>query len=171
MNRPREDPSMVILPELKELLDTAKVSYEIYSHRSAFTAQETAQTLHDSGKQMAKVVVINVDGAFVMVVIPGDRLVDLRKAARLLRAREVVRIATEDEFAALFPRCEVGAMPPFGDLFGLPMLVDFLLAEQREIFFKPGNHRQTVRLAYSEYKRLTRPFIADLSAAAYPAAA
>jgi Ala-tRNA(Pro) deacylase len=162
---------MAILPELKKLLDTAKVSYEIYNHRSAFTAPETAHTLQDSGKQMAKVVILNVDGAFVMAVVPGDRLVDLRKAARLLGAREVVRIAAEEEFSPLFPGCEIGAMPPFADLFGLPMVVDFLLTEQKEIFFKPGNHRQTVRLAYRDYKKLTAPLIADLSAAAYPAAA
>ncbi len=162
---------MPILKQLKKLLDAGKVSYEIYNHQSAYTAQETANTMHDSGKQMAKVVVLNMDGAFVMAVIPGDRLIDFRKVARLLRAREVVRLATEEEFSPLFPGCDVGAMPPFGDLFGVPMLVDYLLAERKDIFFKPGNHWQTMRLAYSDYKRLTRPFIADLSSATYHKAA
>ena len=106
-----------------------------------------------------------------MAVIPGDRLIDFRKVGRLLRAREVVRLATEEEFAPLFPGCDVGAMPPFGDFFGVPMLVDYLLAERKDILFKPGNHWQTVRLAYRDYKRLTRPFIADLCAAAYHKAA
>ena len=162
---------MAILAELKELLDEAKVSYEIYNHRSAFTAQETAESLHDSGKEMAKVVVLEVDGRFVMAVIPGDRTVDLGKAARALGAREIVRIPAEYEFAARFPGCEIGAMPPFGRLFGLPVVVDILLHCQQEIFFNGGNHRQTVRLGYRDYYRLAAPMIADLSAAPYRVAA
>ncbi len=162
---------MAILAELKELLDEGRVSYEVYNHRSAFTAQETAQALHDSGKQMAKVVILEVDGAFVMAVLPGDRLVDLRKVARALDAREIVRIANENEFAAVFPGCEVGAMPPFGELFGVPVVVDMRLADRKEIFFNAGNHNQTVRLAYRDYEGLAEPFIADLSMAAYPQAA
>ena len=162
---------MAILAELKALLDQAKVSYEIYNHRSTFTAQQTAESLHDSGKEMAKVVMLEVDGAFVMAVVPGDGLVDLRKAALALGAREIVRIAAEHEFAQLFPGCEVGAMPPFGELFGLPLVIDTRVDEQKEIYFNGGNHRQTVRLAYRDYKKLARPMIADLSAAAYSQAA
>lgn len=161
---------MTILTQLKDYLNQAKVSYEIYNHRSTFTAQETAQSLHGSGKQMAKVVILKADGSFVMAVLPADRQVDLHKAAASLGARDV-SIASEHEFARLFPGCEIGAMPPFGHLFGLPVYVDTFLDRQREIFFNAGNHRQSVRLAYADFKKLAAPVIEDLSDRRYREAA
>lgn len=161
---------MSIFARLKDCLDKAKISYEVYNHRKTFTAQETAQSLHDSGKRMAKVVILRTDGPFLMAVLPADRLLDLRKATAALGARNL-RIATEYEFARLFPGCELGAMPPFGNLFGLPVYVDKLLDRQKGIFFNAGNHRQTVALAYADFKKLVQPVVADLTERRYREAA
>lgn len=161
---------MAILGKLKEVLDRAKISYEVYNHRSAFTAQETAASLHDSGREMAKVVVLKADDRFLMAVVPADRMVSLRKSRAALGAA-VVSIASESEFAALFPECEIGAMPPFGNLFGVPVYVDASFERAGEIFFNAGNHQQTVKLAYADFKRLVDPIVVSLTESRYRKAA
>jgi len=161
---------MPILAQLKDLLDQAKISYQIYSHRSAFTAQEIAESLHRSGKEMAKVVILKVNGAFEMAVAPADRMVSLKKAGAALGAWEV-SLATEAEFASLFPGCEIGAMPPFGNLFGLRVYVDSSLETEEDIFFNAGNHRQTVRVSYADFKKLVHPVIVSLTESGYRKAA
>ena len=123
---------MQILRRLKELLDEAKVSYEVYNHPLAYTAQEIAAQQHFSGKEMAKVVMLEVDGLLVMGVIPGSQKINLNTAKASLGAK-AVRLATEEEFISRFPECEIGAMPPFGNLFGLPVVVDPAL-EKDEVF-------------------------------------
>jgi Ala-tRNA(Pro) deacylase len=161
---------MPILNKLKAVLDEAKVSYEIYNHRLSFTAQETAQSLHHSGKEIAKVVILKAKGSFAMAVVPGNRMVSLRKARLALAARDV-SVASEKEFSAFFPACEVGAMPPFGNLFGLPVYVDPALETEEEIFFNAGNHQQTVSMSYAEFKRLVNPMIISLTESRYRKAA
>jgi Ala-tRNA(Pro) deacylase len=161
---------MPILNKLKAVLDEAKVSYEIYNHRMSFTAQETAHSLRHSGNEMAKVVVLKANGACVMAVVPGNRMVSLKKARLALAARDV-SVASEKEFGALFPGCEVGAMPPFGNLFGLPVYVDPALESEEEIFFNAGNHQQSVRMSYADFKRLVNPLIISLTEGRYRQAA
>ena len=161
---------MPILTKLKDVLDQAKISYQIYSHRSAFTAQEIAESLHSSGKKMAKVVILKVNGSFVMAVVPADRMVSLRKVVAALGVREAA-LATEAEFTSLFPGCEIGAMPPFGNLFGLPVYVDSSLETEEDIFFNAGNHRHTVRLSYADFKRLVHPVVVSLTESGYRKAA
>jgi Ala-tRNA(Pro) deacylase len=161
---------MPILSKLKEVLDRAKTSYEVYNHRSAFTAQETAQSLCHSGKEMAKVVILKANGSYVMAVVPGNRMISLKKARLALAARDV-SVASEKEFGALFPGCEIGAMPPFGNLFGLPVYVDPALETEEEIFFNAGNHQQTVSMSYAEFKRLVNPMIISLTESRYRKAA
>lgn len=161
---------MPILSKLKEVLDQAKVSYEIYNHLWAFTAQEIAESLHSSGKKMAKVVILKANGSFVIAVAPADRMVSLKKAGAALGAREA-SLATEVEFASLFPGCEIGAMPPFGNLFGLPVYVDASLETEEDIFFNAGNHRQAVRLSYADFKKLVHPIIVSLTESGYRRAA
>lgn len=161
---------MPILNKLKEVLDQAKVSYEVYNHRTAFTAQETAQSLHNSGKRMAKVVILKTDGSFMRAVVPADRTVSLKKARAALGAIEVTA-ASEDEFASLFPGCDIGAMPPFGNLFGLRVYADSSLEAEEDIFFNAGNHRQTVRLGYADFKKLVHPVIVSLTESEYRKAA
>jgi Ala-tRNA(Pro) deacylase len=161
---------MPILSKLKEVLDQAKVSYEIYNHLWAFTAQEIAESLHSSGKKMAKVVILKADGSFMMAVAPADRMVSLKKARAALGAIEVM-VASEAEFASLFPGCEIGAMPPFGNLFGLPVYVDSALEREKDIFFNAGNHRQTVKLGYADFKKLVHPTVVVLTESRYRKAA
>ncbi len=153
---------MPVLRRLKEVLDRAKISYEVYNHPRAFTAQEIAATQHITGRAMAKVVILNVDGSLVMAVLPSNRLVDLELAKAGLAATNV-SLATEEQFATIFPECELGAMPPFGNLFGLPVIVDPALERYESIFFNAGNHLQTVRLKYRDFKLLVKPDMITLT--------
>ena len=152
---------MPILRKLKEALDEAKISYEVYNHALAYTAQEIAAKQHFPGNEMAKVVMLEVDGVLVMGVIPGSRKINLDMVRASLGAKKA-RLATEEEFIARFPDCEIGAMPPFGNLFGLKVLVDPELGKDEYIYFNAGNHVQTVRLQYKDFARLVSPQIARL---------
>lgn len=152
---------MPILTKLKEALDEAKISYEVYNHALAYTAQEIAAKQHFPGKEMAKVVMLDVDGMLVMGVIPGSRKISLDMVRANLGAKKA-RLATEDEFIARFPSCEIGAMPPFGNLFGLKVYVDPALEQDEYIYFNAGNHTQTVRLKYADFAWLAKPQVARL---------
>ncbi len=147
---------MPILRKLKEALDEAKISYEVYQHPLAYTAQEVATAQHLSGKEMAKVVILKLDDNLVMGVIAASQKINLTSVRASLGAKEV-RLATEDEFSGRFPECEIGAMPPFGSLFGLPVFVDPALEKDEYIYFNAGNHMQTVRLKYEDFARLVKP--------------
>lgn len=153
---------MPALRKLKELLDAEKISYEVYNHRLAYTAQEIAAFQHMSGKAMAKVVMLKANGSLVMAVVPASRYVSLAKVQSALGAKEVF-LAIEEDFSSLFPGCEIGAMPPFGNLFGLPVYVDPALERREDIFFNAGNHQQTMRMKYLDFKRLVNPRVAPLT--------
>jgi len=153
---------MPVLRRLKEVLDRARISYEVYNHPRAFTTQEIAATQHISGRAMAKVVILNVDGSFIMAVLPSNRMVNFELAKAGLGATDV-SLATEKQFATIFPECELGAMPPFGNLFGLPVIVDPALERYESIFFNAGNHLQTVRLKYRDFKLLVKPDMITLT--------
>jgi Ala-tRNA(Pro) deacylase len=152
---------MPILKKLKEMLDEAKISYEVHTHALAYTAQEIAHKQHFSGKEMAKVVMLKVDGALVMGVVTGNHKISPTTVKTSLGAREV-RLASEDEFTSRFPDCEIGAMPPFGNLFGLPVFVDPALEKDEHIYFNAGNHVQTVRMKYADFARLVEPKVIRL---------
>jgi Ala-tRNA(Pro) deacylase len=152
---------MPILRKLKEVLDEANVSYEVYHHVLAYTAQEVVTAQHLSAKEMAKVVMLKVDGNLVMGVIAASHKINLNTAKASLGAKEA-RLASEDEFISRFPECEIGAMPPFGNLFGLPVFVDPALEKDEYIYFNAGNHLQTVRLKYQDFARLVKPQTARL---------
>jgi len=152
---------MPIMKKLKDLFDNAKVSYEVYNHPLAYTAQKIAAAQHFPGREMAKVVMLKVDGALMMGVITGNHKVNLTTVKISLGAKEA-RLAREDEFISLFPECETGAMPPFGNLFGLPVFVDPALEKDEYIYFNAGNHVQTVRLKYEDFARLAKPQVARL---------
>ncbi len=160
---------MPIMKKLRELFDEEKVSYEVYNHPLAYTAQEIAATQHFSGDAMAKVVMLKVDGALAMAVLMGSDKVSLATVREGLNAREV-QLATEDEFVSRFPNCEIGAMPPFGNLFGIPVYADPALEKDEHIYFNAGNHVQTVRLRYKDYERLVHPRVVRMTAAKRKAA-
>ncbi len=153
---------MAILKKLKAILDEAKVPYEIYNHALAYTAQEIAAKQHVSGNEMAKVVMVEADEQLVMAVVRGNDKVALHVVEDSLDVRHA-RLATEDEFIARFPECEIGAMPPFGNLFGLKVYVDPALAKDEFIFFNAGNHVQTVRMKYQDFARIVQPTVVHLA--------
>ena len=153
---------MAMIKKLKELFDEAKVSYEVYNHPLAYTAQEIAQRQHFSGDQMAKVVMLEVDKRLVMAVVTASQKVHLMTVRASLGAAEV-RLATEDEFVSRFPDCEIGAMPPFGILFGLPVYVDPAVTQDESIYFNAGNHVQTVRIRYDDFEKLAAPQVVRLA--------
>ncbi len=148
--------------KLREFLDHHNVRYVTIRHSQAFTAQEIAASAHIPGRELAKTVMAKVDGRMVMAVLPASSkliLELLREAA----AADRVELATEREFRDLFPECEVGAMPPFGNLYGMDVFVSRSLAEDEEIAFNAGSHTELVRLAFSDFERLVEPKIAALS--------
>jgi len=154
---------MPILTKLREFLEQEKVPYSVHSHPEAYTALEIAALEHVKGRMLAKVVIVKNDGGeLVMVVVPADRRVDFRKVAAVLGIEEL-RLAQESEFRKSFPACDVGSMPPFGNLFGLPVLVDELLVENDEIVFNAGTHTLTAKLKFADFRRLVQPRIASLS--------
>ena len=146
----------MVLQRLREYLDQEQVKYVIITHSPATTAQEIAAAAHISGKEMAKSVMMKVDGEMVMVVLPASTKVDL---GRLLDATgaDGVELAQEREFEHLFPGCELGAMPPFGNLFGLRTFVADELTEDEEIAFNAGSTTELIRMAYQDYARLVQP--------------
>lgn len=147
---------MYLLTRLKEYLEGQKVPYQHDVHRTAYTAQEVAAEEHVPGKIVAKTVVIKVDDGFAMAVLPAVQRVDLAALKTALGAREI-RLATEFEFTGLFPDCDVGAMPPFGNLYGLPVYVDQALAADPEIVFNAGTHQDTIRMKFPDFARLVQP--------------
>jgi len=150
----------------KERLETylreSKVPFQTQHHPQAFTAQEIAASEHVPGKMLAKVVMVMSDGRLVMLALPAPDHVDLAKANATLGAKET-RLAEEGEFANAFPDCEVGAMPPFGNLYDLPIYVDKSLAEDETIVFNAGTHTDTMSLKYADFERLVKPTVADLA--------
>ena len=150
---------MPILGKLKEFLDANRVAYEVRTHTPAVTAQEIAAAPHVPGREMAKVVILRSGSEFLMAVLPAPYLVDVQALAKAA-GRPDIKLATESEFADLFPQCERGAMPPFGNLYGLPVWVDGSLARDKEIWFNAGTHDQTVHMAYADFVRVVQPKIA-----------
>jgi Ala-tRNA(Pro) deacylase len=147
---------------LESYLRENQVSYETQSHARAFTAQEIAAAERIPGRMLAKVVMVMADERLAMLVLPAPYQVDLDKARALLAAKEV-RLAEEREFGAAFPDCEVGAMPPFGNLYKVPAYVDRTLADDETIVFNAGTHTETMSLKYADFERLAQPTIGDFS--------
>lgn len=150
------------IEKLKEFLDGNKVKYVTIRHSTAFTAQETAASAHIPGKELAKTVVLRIDGRMVIAVLPASHKLDLPLLRKAVGAHEV-EIAHEADFRDMFPGCDTGAMPPFGNLFGMEVLVDGLLAENEEIAFNACSHSELVRLAYADYIKLVKPRVASFS--------
>lgn len=141
---------------LRDFLDKEHVKYVSIGHSPAFTAQEVAATAHIPGKELAKTVIVKVDGELAMVVLPAAEQVRMEKLRKTLGARHV-ELADEDEFKKAFPDCETGAMPPFGNLYGMNVFVSQALREDDEIAFSAGSHSELIRLPYADYERLVHP--------------
>lgn len=150
------------LTRLKTFLDENGIEYEIIPHPTVYTSAGLGAVTHIPGKEIAKTVLVNVDGLLAMVVLPGSKHVNLRALKSQLGASKL-GIAAEEEFAHVFPDCEVGAMPPFGNLYGLPVYVDHVLTHDSEIAFNAGTHRELLRLRYKDFEQVTNPVVVKVS--------
>ncbi len=149
------------LSKVRNFLDSHYIKYMVISHSLAYTAQGVAALAHVSGKKLAKTVIVKIDGVLAMAVIPASFHVDLDRLRALTGAR-TVEIASELEFKDAFPDCETGAMPPFGNLYDMPVYADESLAAHDEITFTAGTHRELVRMSWQDMARLVNPTVDKL---------
>ncbi len=153
---------MIITSRLKSYLDKNGVDYHVLYHQRVYTSQEVAAAQHVSGRELAKVVMVKVDTELTMMVLSASFMVDMEKLKRLFRGKGV-KLAREEDFQGLFPDCEIGAMPPFGNLYDLEVYVDTALAGQPHIVFQAGSHVETIRIAYKDFANLVQPKVVDFA--------
>lgn len=154
------------LQKLKEFLDYHDVKYVNIRHSHAYTAQEIAESVHVPGKELAKTVMIKIDGKMAMAVLPATERVDFDLLTGVA-GTDNVHLAGEDEFKNLFPECETGAMPPFGNLYSMDVYAERSLSRDKEIAFNAGSHTEVFRMNYKDYERLVNPKLARFSDANY----
>src|SRR6267143_1516439 len=152
---------MKIPKQLIDCLNENKAGYEILQHPEAVTAQRIAQAEHVKGRRHAKVVMVKSGEKRVMTVLPADHQIDLEKVEKALG--QPASLDAEEEFKLLFPDCAVGAMPPFGNLYGLPTYVDKSLSQEDYIVFEAGTHTDTIKLSYRDYEKIVKPRVEDLA--------
>jgi Ala-tRNA(Pro) deacylase len=148
--------------KLKTFLDENGIKFVSIQHSAAYTAQEVAALAHIPGELMAKTVMVKIDGKMAMAVVPASHQVDFDRLREVAGA-EQVELASENEFKDFFPTCDVGAMPPFGNLYDMPVYCSNALSEDLEIVFNAGSHSELIRLAYADYEQLVQPEIASFS--------
>jgi Ala-tRNA(Pro) deacylase len=150
---------MSVAPEVAEFLKQAKVKYEVIKHPTAYTAAEEAAVTHVSGYEWAKTVVFfTAQDEAIMAVLPASYHANTNLLAKLAGTGKL-RLAVEAEFAKLYPSCEPGAMPPFGNLYGQRVFVEQRLKEDEQIVFNAGNHQEAIRLKYADFERLVKPVV------------
>jgi Ala-tRNA(Pro) deacylase len=142
--------------KLKAFLDLNRVRYVTIKHSNAYTSQEIAASAHVSGKEFAKTVMIRIEDKMAMAVLPASYQIDFGLLREIFRDKTVT-MATEAEFKNRFPDCDPGAMPPFGNLYGMEVYVEESLTADREIAFNAGSHSEIIRLSYEDYARLVQP--------------
>lgn len=147
---------------LMEYLDSNHVKYDVINHPLAYTAQGVAAAAHIAGGEVAKAVMVKIDGKLAMAVLPAPRRLDLQELKREV-GTDRVELANEQEFADVFPDCQPGAEPPFGNLYGVDTIVADRLREDDQIAFNAGTHTEVVRLAYRDYEELVHPKVAHIA--------
>ena len=152
---------MEIPKRLIDCLNENKVRYEILHDPEAVTAQRIAQAEHVKGRHHAKVVMIKSGEQHLIAVLPADHQIDLEKVGKAIG--KPASLDREEEFKSLFPDCATGAMPPFGNLYGLQTYVDKNIAEQDYIVFEAGTHTDAIKMSYRDYEKIVKPQIADLA--------
>ena len=153
------------IQKLKNYLDNNKIKYVIISHSPAYTALEVAASAHIPGQALAKTVMVKIDERMTMIVLPSKYKIDFNLLNELTGTKNV-KLATEEEFSDKFPDCEVGAMPPFGNLYKLEVYVAETLTKGEEIAFAAGSHSELVKLSYKDFEKLVKPTILKISALA-----
>ena len=147
---------------IREFLDGNKVKYFVISHSPAYTAAEVAASAHVPGKDLAKAVVVNIDGTLAMAVVPSTRGVDMA-ALRAAAGAGFVALADEADFADRFEGCKLGAAPPLGNLFGMETYVDRDLAREQYIAFNAGTHTELIAMKFNDYRRVAHPRLASIA--------
>jgi len=150
--------------KLIDFLDEKEIKYVVINHSSAYTTSEIAASAHIKGQELAKTVIVKIDKELAMIVLPVKYKINFQML-RDYTGQENIELAEEKEFASLFPGCETGAMPPFGNIFGMKTYLDKTLTYDEEIAFNAGNFHQLIRLGFSDYMRLVRPEITHFAAA------
>ena len=153
---------MSIPRRIRDYLDSQKAPYEWLPHPQAFTAQEVAHSLHVSGKRLAKTVILDADGRLVMAVLPASHRLIISELKAALEVRRL-EMLPESELAKIFPDCDLGAIPPFGNLYGIEVWVDRTVEESGELVFTAGTHVDAVRMKYSDYAELVKPHVGRFS--------
>ena len=148
--------------KLKEFLDSQAVKYLKLAHSPTYTAREIAQSLHINGKKVAKTVIVFIEGKMAMAVLPANRSIDFDHFRKTIGEKKI-ELATEEQFKGMFPDCEVGAMPPFGNLYGMEVYVDQHLTEDDDIFFNACSHSELIEMSYQDFERLVKPKVFRLT--------
>ncbi len=146
----------MLAPRLQKFLNDNHVDYKTITHTPAYTAQEIAERAHIPGRRLAKPVIIKADDKYMMMIETADSKLDLKKLQKWLGAKKV-ELATESEFREWFPECEVGAMPPFGNLYNMEVYMDDWLAENDTIAFNAGNHEDLIEMSFRDFELLVKP--------------
>jgi Ala-tRNA(Pro) deacylase len=150
--------------KLKSFLDEKRVKYVSIKHSLAYTAQEIAASAHIHGKELAKTVIVRLDGKTAMAVLPASHRIDMEMLRAAAKAKSA-ELASEQEFRDLFPGCSLGAMPPFGNLYGMDVFCDTALAADAEIAFNAGSHTELIRMDYKSFAELVKPVLAKIAVA------
>jgi Ala-tRNA(Pro) deacylase len=148
--------------KMKEFLDREKIKYVSIVHSTAYTAQEVAASAHVTGKELAKTVIVELDGEMAMAVLPANRKIVLQDL-REVTGCDQVKFASEDKFKQRFPDCETGAMPPFGNLYGMEVFVAESLTNNDEIAFNAGSHTEVTKMAFTDFERLVQPKVVSFT--------
>jgi Ala-tRNA(Pro) deacylase len=148
--------------KLKEFLDSHRVKYISITHSPAYTAQEIAACAHIPGKDLAKTVMVRADGTMAMAIVPASHKVSLDHLRTAMGAKQV-ELASEQDFKGRFPDCDIGAMPPFGNLYDMAVYVSETLSKDREIAFNAGSHTELIRVPYKDFEQLVKPKVARIS--------
>jgi len=148
--------------KLREFLNSQNVAYRTIPHGVAYTAKEIAVLTHISNKELAKTVIVRIDGTMAMAVLPASYDVDLVGLRAAIGAKSVT-LAKESEFKDRFPECDIGAMPPFGNLYGMAVYVDESLTKDKDIAFNSGSHEELLQVSYADFARLVKPTVLRFS--------
>ncbi len=148
--------------KLREFLNSQNIPYMTISHAVAYSAKEIAALTHISNKELAKTVIVKIDSTLAMVVLPASYDIDL-SSLRVATGARSVSLAKESEFKDRFPECEIGAMPPFGNLYGMAVYVDESLTKDKDIAFNAGSHNELLQVCYADFERLVKPTVLKFS--------
>jgi Ala-tRNA(Pro) deacylase len=148
--------------KLKEFLDQEKIKYVSIVHSPAYTAQEVAASAHITGRELAKTVIVQLDGEMAMAILPANRKIVLQDL-REVTGSDQVKFVAEEDFKKRFPDCETGAMPPFGNLYGMEVFAAASLSENEDIAFNAGSHTEVIKLSYKDFERLVHPKVVSFT--------